>query len=100
MILKNLDVRPRRDRRQQTAFNLAPRHVLGVKNSPLRMSALATQIQFLLPSAIRNFLLRKTHSKIDQLLDAGWAFFNDRAHHIFAAKPSARVQRVFHMRLE
>ena len=100
VVFKNLDVGLRRHRRQQRPLDLAAGDILGVQNAPFRVAAFSSQVQLAGAVGEGDFALGKLHAQFDQLGNARWAFFDDRADRRFLAQPGAGLERVAHVRLE
>ncbi len=91
MILKHLDVGMFGHGGQQGPFDLAARHILGVKDAPLGVPALAAQIQF---AQAVDLALGELHPQLHQFGDARRPLLDDGSHDVLMAQPGARLQRV------
>ncbi len=97
MILKNLDVGLRGDRRQQGPLDLAPGDILGVQDAPFGMSAFAAQVQF---AQAVDLALGELHAQFDQFRDARRPFLDNGAHDFLVAKPRPGLKGVAHVNRE
>ncbi len=97
VIFKHLHVRMQRQRRQQRLLDLPPRHILGVEDAPLRVTALLAEIELMLAAV---FPFAKRHAEFDQLPDPRRALLHNPAHHLFTAETRPAFQRVAHVQVE
>ena len=94
MVLKYFNVRVGGDRLQERLLYGAPRIVLDMQNSALRMSALSSERR----RAV--FQARKLYALLYQVLYLPWAGANYRAHCGLVAKAVSGYEGVFYMRIE
>lgn len=94
VVLENLDVFVFGDAFEQSLFDCASRVVFNVQDTPLRVSALATERRRAVLKAC------ELHAFLNQILDLLGAGFHDFAHGVFVAETVACNQRVFDVRFE
>ena len=100
VIFKNENVRLSRNGIEQRGFNLMAGHVPGVQNTPPRVSSFAPQIQLVRTVISPIFRLGKFHPELNQFLNAGLPFLDNRPHDRFFAQPCARLEGIAHVQFK